>query len=487
MDKDKRWPQLYFALIEDRSFLTSKNSGSQFNRSIVVCLLLAVALFTRLWLWSLVVQTDPSRFLRPDSASYLDSAAALAEIGRFAAAPDQPANPQHFRTPGYPLYLAALYRLAGGNDVRLVALSQVALSLLTLALVYWLGRRLWNRTTGALAVALLVLDLPSLTYTLFVMSETLFTLLLLLGAIALMMLVEPATGARIRWALAGGILLGLATLVRPVSYYLALPLGVGVSWLGWRGGWGRALVVRCLLALLASYALLVGAWQVRNFVQTGDPAISSVMANNLYFYRAAGVIALRDGVSLESAQTQLRSGLPALQGVALNRWMSEQGMILVRTHPGLALRSQINGALTMMAGLGDGWLTALLTGTPGVASAAWELLSTPSWEHWRDWALERPMSFAAFWLSAAQLFVVYTGVALWWFNRWRARRLAGVDLLFWLVIVYFILLSAGPEANSRFRAPIMPFLALYAAAGWVQAYAHLDGLDQLRFSARHSR
>jgi hypothetical protein len=27
--------QLYFALIENRSFLTSKNSGSQFNRSIV--------------------------------------------------------------------------------------------------------------------------------------------------------------------------------------------------------------------------------------------------------------------------------------------------------------------------------------------------------------------------------------------------------------------------------------------------------------------
>lgn len=453
----------------------------------VIWLILIAALVMRLWLWSVVAETDPSRFLRPDSASYLDAAAALAEIGRFAVSPDRPATPQHFRTPGYPLYLAALYRLAGGNDVSLIALSQIALSLLTIFLVFWLGRRLWNDTIGALAAGLLALDLPTLAYSFFVMSETLFTFLLVCCGVALTIFIEPATKARVRWALVMGILLALATLVRPVSYYLILPLGVGAGWLGWRAGWGRALVVRSLLALLAPYILLVGAWQVRNFVQTGDPAISSVMANNLYFYRAAGIIALRDGVSLESAQAQLRTQLPALQGASLNQWMGEQGMALVRTYPWLALRSQIDGALTMMVGLGDGWLTALLTGTPSAASAAWDLLRLPRWDYWRDWALEQPVPFVAFWLSAAQLFVVYAGIALWWFNRWRARSLAGVDLLFWLVIVYFILLSAGPEANSRFRAPIMPFLALYAAAGWVQAYAHLDGLDQLRFSARHPR
>jgi hypothetical protein len=31
--------QLYFALIENRSLLTSKNSGSQFNRSIVAAII----------------------------------------------------------------------------------------------------------------------------------------------------------------------------------------------------------------------------------------------------------------------------------------------------------------------------------------------------------------------------------------------------------------------------------------------------------------
>jgi hypothetical protein len=34
------------------------------------------------------------------------------------------------------------------------------------------------------------------------------------------------------------------------------------------------------------------------------------------------------------------------------------------------------------------------------------------------------------------------------------------------VLAYFIIISAGPEAASRFRVPLTPLLALLSAAGW---------------------
>jgi len=42
-------------------------------------------------------------------------------------------------------------------------------------------------------------------------------------------------------------------------------------------------------------------------------------------------------------------------------------------------------------------------------------------------------------------------------------------LIFFLHIGYFCLLSGGPEANARFRVPIMPLLAIAAGIGTTTA------------------
>ena len=55
-------------------------------------------------------------------------------------------------------------------------------------------------------------------------------------------------------------------------------------------------------------------------------------------------------------------------------------------------------------------------------------------------------------------------LSLWGLGRsWKIDR-----TLFWLAICvlgYFILLSAGPEADARFRVPMVPLYLLVAAQG----------------------
>jgi CHASE2 domain-containing sensor protein len=45
-------------------------------------------------------------------------------------------------------------------------------------------------------------------------------------------------------------------------------------------------------------------------------------------------------------------------------------------------------------------------------------------------------------------------------RNWMALALPGI------VILYFVVLSSGAETSYRFRAPIVPFLAILAGAGY---------------------
>src|SRR5438034_2458436 len=123
-----------------------------------LAVLLGAALGGRLAAWALLT-ADPARFLFPDSASYLDSARALLH-GGFATSAAPGAPPQTVRTPGYPLFAAAVFALFGERPAAVVAV-QAVLSVVTIALAYAIARTLWDARAGLLAAALLAVDLGS--------------------------------------------------------------------------------------------------------------------------------------------------------------------------------------------------------------------------------------------------------------------------------------------------------------------------------------
>ena len=104
-------------------------------------------------------------------------------------------------------------------DTAAVTVVQHGLGLASGVLVYLLGRRLFGPLVGLVAALLTVLDVELALYEHAVMTETLF-IFLVVGAIGLLVLGV----ARYPWQTAAGfgLLLGLATLVRPAG--LPLPL-----------------------------------------------------------------------------------------------------------------------------------------------------------------------------------------------------------------------------------------------------------------------
>jgi 4-amino-4-deoxy-L-arabinose transferase-like glycosyltransferase len=143
--------------------------------------------------------------------------------------------------------------------VPAVWLVQAVLGVLTVGLVYLLGRRAWGHQVGIIAGAALALNPAFIIETGQIATETLF-IVLLMAALALYAWWGEKGGTR---ALAGvGVLMGLATLTRAVL--LAFPALLVVH-LALKHGWRGAL--KGAGALLVAFVLTLAPWTVYNAVK----------------------------------------------------------------------------------------------------------------------------------------------------------------------------------------------------------------------------
>ncbi len=187
------------------------NSRRPWGRHSGLLLALLAGLALRLLLWGRV----PRLGLISDEGEYLAAADWLAHGRGFAWY----AGYFWTRAPLYPLFVAAHLRLFA-NSVAPIYATQAALSLLNVALVYLLARRLVGTPPHREALApagaalLMALYFPFALYSQVLLSETLF-ITLLLGAFAA--LAEWAARGRRAWLIGAGALFGLATLARSLT------------------------------------------------------------------------------------------------------------------------------------------------------------------------------------------------------------------------------------------------------------------------------
>jgi 4-amino-4-deoxy-L-arabinose transferase-like glycosyltransferase len=168
------------------------------------------------------------------------------------------------RTPGYPGFVA-LALILFGDDLRGVVLAQHFLGAVTAGLTYALGRLTFGRVAGLAAGLLVAVSAPLLAYEHYVLTEALFGVVL---TAALTGLVAAWRLRSARLWLLGGLLVGLATLVRPVGLVI-LPLALLAAAIaptrfanGESDSRHRSLVNTALVLL--GFAALIVPWTIRN-------------------------------------------------------------------------------------------------------------------------------------------------------------------------------------------------------------------------------
>jgi hypothetical protein len=377
-----------------------------------------------------------------DAPTYIGPARELADHGRFDSV-SLPGQPEFLRTPGYPAFIATVYRIFGENNTALL-LIQVLLSGVTVLLAYLLAARMWSEPVGLIAAAFTAFDpLQSLTAST-ILTESLAALLLIVVA-ALGYTVFSQDRPRLRLWVLLGLAIAVATFLRPVTYYLPL-LVLAMLLIRYARRRDRWLDLgKMLAAFLVPLVVLVGGWQLRNHERVDSWRFSGIEGKNLYLFRAAGVVAHDSGRPFKDVQHEMRHRFGVVgtesQGSYYGR-MFRQGMHIVTSHPGAAAIGTLEGLWSEIATVQTQSFGDLVfgSGSPWIVAPA-------------------VISLVAFYALTLYGLVLVL----------RRRRELFAHAFVVGIAIYVLVVSAGPEAlggrGERFRAPIVPILILYAAFG----------------------
>ncbi|HXF51947.1 MAG TPA: glycosyltransferase family 39 protein [Dehalococcoidia bacterium] len=182
---------------------------------------------------------------------------------------------------GFPAALGGVYWLLDHTplpDQYILAgkVMNAILGAATTALVFVLGRRVLGAAAGASAAFLHAVFPGQVFYTGTLLSEPLFTFLLMAGLTALFWdRPRPGEMPWVRLA-AGGLLLGAATLTRAIT--LLLPFALFVFW-WWVHRRPRTAAIHAGI-VLAGILVFAVPWSIRNTIRLGTPTMISTNAGD---------------------------------------------------------------------------------------------------------------------------------------------------------------------------------------------------------------
>ena len=440
--------------------LITQFQGSRVRGTIVVLL---AALLLRLAPFAAVLVLNPGGFFETDSHEYWRIAENLVENGAYSLSASPPLLPDHRRTPLYPLYLAA-FRAVGLGAAAVVGV-QILISLFAVLAAMEITARLFEDGKAALWAGVLVAaDVPSIVLAGSLLTESVFTTLFVL---AVLLCLESLLGRTPGPLAAGGVVLGLAVLCRPVALFFPAVFAavyLAAAKVPWRLRAGRVLL------FLGLFALTLAPWVGRNYARFGRPFLSTIGAVNMLEYRAAAVHAQRYGVPLPEASRLLRERTQATyQGdrdedpVGFLRHGARVGRRVILDNPSVYLRNNLRAAASLLfaplrssidlqLGLSERATSLQRWGEAGEQGVLSRLLETTS-----------VFTIVLVVFQLIHLVIVWALLIIGAAATIRTRNLLGVALIV-VIVVYFLVVTGGPEAYARFRVPLVPFLA--AGAGW---------------------
>ena len=376
----------------------------------------------------------------PDTKKYVEPAENWLAGHGFSRA----GRPDTDRTPGYPLVIAA-FRAAGLSLRDLVIAQHLASALVAVALLLIARRMTGSLAIGLLAALVTAIDLPVIHHANLVLTETLFTSLLLLLFVAIWGIGERS-GAAVWQSAAAGLLLGGMTLVRPLAMLFFIPLALYLAWTR------RDVAMKIVPVFVICSVLFPAAWIYRNDRLTGVPKLSTNSATLLLYWHAAGALAIEDPGDFEEAFLRRQAELETIAGA---RSRAVFGVSDVRDVPYIqrtAVDMELGREILLRhpVAFGKLFLRGIAVNLLGGGTDALTRVTT----------LSRS--------AASRLLLVYTAIALvlaiiGQVRLLQTNRRLGVLIL--LTIAYFIVFTAGALSYSRFRVPIVPMYAITIASG----------------------
>lgn len=394
-------------------------SAGRTRRLLLAILAVAVALRVAF----ILIYLEPGRIYFGDTVRYSTAAESIL-AGKGLGA-------DYARQPLYAVFLAGILALFPGKLVA-AQLADAVLACLVVLLTYQVGKRIWSEREGLIGAALVALHPFLVALSGFLYAEVLFTLLLFL-CVRILLDAESRRQAFLAGAVGGAAVLtkasGLAALLAGAIWLLLFaPLSRRT---------GRA------LCFMAGGALVVAPWVVRNYALFRDLSLVEARKEIHVYYAPDEPLPFR--IEIQHRRMVRGAGGPGLQQRG-RRALSPAHVI-----------EQLGAFWSL-------WPDRLKTARRDVrlrsaAKDARVVVENHPIDKTARYRLPLAIVLAPYYVLA---------VAGLWLSRDRFRE----SSLLLLVILAFAFGRALFVAKLRYRLPIEPAVALFAAAGlaWVAAW-----------------
>lgn len=402
---------------------------------------------------------DWSPLINDDVRDYQQLATSLATTGKYA---DPNGNLISLRPPLYPAMVASVYAVFGIENNDVVRAIQAVLGLLTSVLVYRIGVVAYGERVGLWASAICSIYPSLLVYANLLLSETLFTFLLMGFTL---LCAEAIRNNRLTLICSAGVVMALAALTRSIMLTFVPFLAILLLAL-WPGSASRRVVA--MLIPIVAFALVIAPWAVRNtrlhktltFIDVMQGR-NAMMGNYEYTPLERSWATISDVTGDQAWHRVLakeRAGEQHTQG-QLDKLALRHGMRFVLHNPGLTLKRDAIKFFNFWQ-LEREFPAAARDGYFGPATTSKTLL------------------LAAIFCGsyAATILTAIYGACCIQPSDGRIHWLLIVSILFPCAIHTLIF------AHSRYHLPIIPLLAVYSAAALVNWRSLLSGIGTPRLA-----
>jgi 4-amino-4-deoxy-L-arabinose transferase-like glycosyltransferase len=336
-----------------------------------------------------------------------------------------------FRTPGYPLMLAGLFRLFG-DDMPVMAARALSAVLggLAVGIAGWWCGLLFDARAGRIAGWVVALYPGAVSMGAFVLSEAPFCPFMLLQLVCWTKAwLSTCSRKAVLWGAAAGVSAAAATLVRP-SWLLFTPLALAMA-LAFDSHRRKQVLIGAAMAAALVVAMI--PWWIRNAQVTGRFVATSLQAGaSLY----DGLNPTADGGSNMSFVPEFTAAERAAEVAGgeqdtfeyrLDRRLHDAAVAWAVAHPARAVELA--------------WIKFL---------RIWNIWpNEPAFRHW-------PLRLAVFCTYTPLLVLALVGA-------WRFTPRGWPYVLAWIPAVYLTLLHMVFVGSIRYREPAMLALTVLAA------------------------
>jgi 4-amino-4-deoxy-L-arabinose transferase-like glycosyltransferase len=342
--------------------------------------------------------------------------------------------PTAFWPVGYPFFLSILYSLFG-HRIIVAKIANLLFGVVTIALVYFLSRRMFNPIVAKLTSGMLTFWPNLIAYTNLSVTEPIFTLILVL---LVSLVILPRERLSKLQQVGAGCVLGYGALVKPALLPFAAVLLIILTkkYRSWSSAFSQTALIIVVMVVT------IFPWTMRNYFTFGKVIpVATTMGFNLWAGNnpeATGTYMIPEQLAVNPFQTSLREN-----EIEYNKRGMELGTKYILAHP---FRFITNGLKKMF-----------FIYSRDNSAINWTFRGV-EFRYSRHINLAVNIINQGYYTIVLMLFILYLIAEFKNFRQLFLIENSGLLIVFYFSAIYFVFFG-----DDRFHIPFIPFMAMYAS------------------------